>query len=97
MFRDKGRVVSETSYRRSSEALHAEIGEDVVALHVRLGNCFGMEQVTADVWRLLEQEMSLTELCARLVELYEVDAETCRAEVGQLLGIMEKEGLLKQA
>ena len=84
-----------TLYRRSPEALHANVGEDIVALHVRKGRCFGMEHVTADVWRYLEQASSLDQICSRLVDEYEVDPETCRAEVGELLGMMQKEGLVE--
>ena len=82
-------------YQRSPEALHANVGDDVVALHVQNGHCFGMEHVTADVWRYLEQPASLDQICSRLLVEYEVDAETCHAEVRELLATMHREGLVE--
>ena len=82
-------------YQRSPQALHANVGDDVVALHVQNGRCFGMEHVTADVWRYLEQPASLDQICSRLLAEYEVDAETCHAEVRELLETMHREGLVE--
>ena len=82
-------------YKRSSEALFAEVAGDVVALHVQKGRSYGMEKVTASVWRLLEQPSDLDSICERLMLEYEVDAETCRREVGQLIELFEQEGLVE--
>jgi len=87
--------MSETRYRRSAEALHANVGDDIVALHVRNGRCFGMENVTADVWRHLDEDLSLDQICSRLLAEYEVDAGTCRSEVAELLTLMQQEGLVE--
>ena len=87
--------MSDIQFRRSQEALHADVGEDIVALHVRNGRCFGMEHVTADVWRYLEQPASLDQICSRLLAEYEIDAETCHSEVGELLKTMQQEGLIE--
>ena len=82
-------------YQRSPQALHANVGDDVVALHVQNGRCFGMEHVTADVWRYLEQPASLDQICSRLLAEYEVDTQTCRAEVVELLETMQRAGLVE--
>ena len=82
-------------YKRSSDALFAEVAGDVVALHVQRGRSYGMEKVTASVWRLLEQPSDLETICEQLEREYEVDAETCRREVGQLIELFEQEGLVE--
>ena len=82
-------------YRRSTDAIHAAIGEDFVALQVKRGQCFGMENVTADVWKFLEDEPTLAEICDRLHEAYDVDEATCRADVERLLVLMTDEGLVE--
>ena len=89
--------MGEKRFRRSPQALHAAIGDDVVALQAQRGSCFGLENVTAEVWRLLEQEPTLQELCDRLVEEYEVDPLVCRSEVASLLEAMREEGLVELA
>jgi hypothetical protein len=84
-------------YRRSEQALSAEVGDDVVALHIAKGHCYGMEKVAAEVWNLLEQPASIEQLCAGLVERYEVEPERCRSEVVDLLRQFEQEGLVERA
>lgn len=89
--------MSEAVYKRSDEAIFSEIGGDVVALHVRRGQCYGMEAVTAAVWGLLAEPADLSTICAQLAERYEVDADTCRVEVSRLLDQLQEEGLIEQA
>lgn len=87
--------LEESLFSRSDEALFAEVGEDVLALHVANGRCHGMERVAADVWRMLDQPVSLAEICGRLVADYEVEPDECRRDVGALLQSMIAEGLVK--
>ena len=84
-------------YRRSNQALHSEIAGDVVALHIDRGECFGMENVTAEVWRLLAEPNDLAGICAALTDGYDVSQEQCREEVGQLLADMVAAGLVEAA
>lgn len=85
------------TYRRSEHALFADVGDDVVALHVAKGNCYGMENVAAEVWNMLEKPASLDQLCARLLERFEVEPETCRRDVANLLQQLQQEGLIEAA
>ena len=82
-------------FKRSSDALSAEVADDVVALHVQRGSSYGMEKVTADIWRLLETPADLDTICKQLAQRYEVDDETCRREVGQLISVFQQEGLVE--
>ena len=83
------------TYERSSQALFADVGDDVVALHVANGNCYGMEAAAAAVWGLLEQPTNLERLCDTLVQRYAVSPDTCRVEVERLLDQLEREGLVE--
>ena len=89
--------MTDVRYRRSPGALHANVGDDVVALHVPNGRCFGMEHVTADVWRYLDPPSGLDQICSKLLEEYDVDPETCRKDVEDLLKVMQQEGLVEAA
>lgn len=84
-----------TIYRRTAEALSSEVGSDFVAIHVERGQCFGMEKVSAAIWRMLEQPLDQATLSARLVERYEVGPEECRAEVARFLDQLTAEGLVE--
>lgn len=79
---------------RSNDAIFSEVGADIVALNISGGFAYGMEKVTADVWRLLEQPQDLVSICNQLVADYEVDPAECRDDVQRLLDQFLKEGLI---
>jgi len=89
--------MNETRYRRSEQALSADVGDDVVALHVANGACYGMEKVASDVWQLLDKPTGLDAICQEIVGRYEVDPDVCHAEVGQLIDELVREGLVEVA
>lgn len=84
-----------TRYRRSPQALSAEVGDDIVALQAERGFAFGLEGVTAAVWQLLDQPRSEDEIVAALLADYDVAESQCRADVAELLGKMRDEGLIE--
>ena len=83
-------------YKLSDKALFTAVGEDIVALNVNDGQCYGMEKVTAAVWRLLDTPMSMDQICDRLVALYAVEPDVCRADVERLFGQLRSEGLIEE-
>lgn len=90
-------VVSERRFRRSDDAIHGDVGDDVVALHIPNGRCYGMEEVTASVWKILARPSTIGDICATLEAEYEVGGEECRADVSELLGQLVAEGLVEVA
>lgn len=82
-------------YKRSEQALHSEVGTDVVALHIDRGQCYGMEDVTADVWRMLAEPSDLDTICEQLQERYDVNPDVCRDDIATLLVQMQAEGLIE--
>lgn len=82
-------------YKRSEKAIFTEVGSDIVALHVERGHCYGLEKVTAAVWKLLAEPASLDEICRHLIGAYEVDPKVCRADVERLIGQFRNEGLIE--
>ena len=82
-------------YKRSGDALFAQVADDFVALHVERGHSYGMEKVTAAVWRLLEEPTDIESICAQLMRQYDVDEQTCRTDVQRLVQQLEDEGLVE--
>ncbi|WP_037501116.1 PqqD family protein [Sphingomonas jaspsi] len=82
---------------RDDRVLFSEIGDDIVALDVGRGQCFGMEDVSATVWRLLAVPTSLDSLCEELMAAYDVDPDICRRDVAELIERLRAEGLVVTA
>ena len=81
----KQRGMSAMLYSRAAPLLEAEIDDEIVALDRDQGEVFGFNLVASDVWRLLEQPLSLGDLCAELEQRYEVAPDQCAREITELL------------
>jgi hypothetical protein len=82
---------------RSSTALAASVDGETVMLDPTTSRYFGLEATGARIWELLETPKSQEQLVAALIEEYEVEPETCRAEVSQFLEVLDAAGLLAPA
>jgi hypothetical protein len=82
------------TYRRATELMEAEVGDELVALQPDLGVCFGFNNVATEVWKQLETPKSFDELKNHLLAGYEVDEQRCSSELQQLLAQMGEQGLV---
>lgn len=82
-------------YVRAKELLEAELGEELVALDVEGGHCFGFNSVAADIWRMLDRPLEFETIHLALTDLYDVDPDECSAELRSCLADLEARGLVK--
>jgi hypothetical protein len=90
------RISDDTLFARATSLLEAEVDDELVALDVKLGKCFGFNPVATSTWKLLAQTRSFAELRRELMEEYEVNAERCTEELAALLHELVETGLAKQ-
>lgn len=81
--------------RRASELIEAEVDGELVALHVDSGTCYGFNGTATRIWALVEQPKSVGQIRDVLLEEYEVDADTCQAQLIELLGELESDRLIE--
>ena len=84
-----------TRYVRAKELLEAELGDDLVALDVDGGDCFGFNSVAADIWSLLDQPRNFNALQQALMDQYDVDPGECSAELQNCLADLVNQGLVR--
>lgn len=70
---------------RNGDWLAAKVGDELVMMSAAKGNYIGLSAVGARIWELIETPRTAESLCAALVEEYDVDPATCRAEVESFL------------
>ena len=87
--------MAELEYERAADLLEAELGDEMVALSVEDGNCFGFNTVAASVWRALEVPRSLIELKNSLLDEFEVSPDQCDSELQELLGDLVEKKLVR--
>jgi coenzyme PQQ synthesis protein D (PqqD) len=78
----------------SADIAASEFGDELVVLDLRDGVYYGLEDVGARVWRLVQRPVSVLELREALVAEYEVDQDRCERDVLTLVGELAAKGLV---
>jgi hypothetical protein len=77
--------------------VEAEVDDEILALNIDQGTCFGMNRVGSRIWNLLANPIRISDLCAALLAQYRVDPDTCERQVIDLLEELRAEGLIATA
>jgi hypothetical protein len=85
---------SNATYHRRGEVLEAEVGDELVALDVAAGDCFGFNEVARTVWRALAVPKSFEELRDGLLAEYDIGHEQCSIELQALLDDLVEKKLI---
>jgi hypothetical protein len=80
---------------RRDAIIDAKIDDEIVALSIEHGTCYGMNPVGTRIWTLLASPIRICDLCAVLLAEYRVDPEVCERQVLDLLEELRAEGLIK--
>lgn len=79
---------------RSSAPLTAAVDGEIVMLNPSTSDYYGLTGVGARIWELCAEPQTIDGLVVVLVDEYEVDAETCAAEVRAFVADLESSGLI---
>ena len=66
-------------------------------MSVAAGRYYGLNAVASRIWELLDSPKTIAQLCAQLSEEFEVDAQTCEAEVLKFVQDLIDNGLVHEA
>jgi len=81
-------------YVLSPDAACAVVEDGAVVLHMRTKRYFSLNETGAAIWRMLEDDVALAEIPARLVALYDVDAAAAADALTRLLEELATEELI---
>ncbi|GAB5447446.1 PqqD family protein [Gymnodinialimonas sp.] len=71
------KISVETVVARKGDIVVAPLGDEIVTMSMATDSYNVINPVGTDIWRLLEEPMSVAAICAALQEDYEIDDETC--------------------
>lgn len=81
--------------RNEAGFLVSELGNEIVMMNTRTGDYIGLNEVSADIWKLLEQPVKTEDLISNLTKRYEVDKEICETETIACLNNMLTQNLIQ--
>ena len=77
-----------------AQVMARQVGEEIVILDLAGGSYFGLDPVGARIWELMGKGKTLAEICATMLEEYEVTAEQLQGDVIKLAGELAERGLV---
>ena len=81
--------------KRSEQQTSADMPGEAVILNPVTGTYFGLDEVGARVWELIETPRTVAELCAAIGDEYEVEAKQCEHDLHRLLHELCEAGLVE--
>ncbi len=72
-----------------------ELGDEIVVANLDTGIYFSLNEVAARIWALLQDSESINAVVTEMMDEYDIDEETIRADVMTLLHHFEENGLMK--
>lgn len=79
----------------SKSQVSNRLGDEVAILELDKGVYFGLNPNGARVWEMLQAETMVQSLLDAVVAEYDVDAETARADLVELLEKLREQGLIE--
>jgi len=84
-----------TVVARRDGFIEAEIDDEVVALSIEHGTCYGLNRAGSRIWNLLASPARIGDLTATLLTEYKVAPDVCEREVLDLLEELRVEGMIE--
>jgi hypothetical protein len=79
----------------SKEQVFSDLGGEAVVLSLKSGVYYGLDEVGAHIWDLIQTPRRVSEVCDLLLEEYDVEPDNCEHDVIALLLSLASEGLIE--
>ena len=85
----------DTLVTQADDVISAEIEDEIVMLRLESDAYYHTDDIGAEIWRRIAEPTTVRALCEQLLELYEVEPETCQADVLAFLQEAHSEGTVR--
>ena len=66
---------------RNLEIISTKIDDETVMMDTNFEHYFGIKEVGARIWEILEHPTTLDELCEKLISEFDVSGEQCKQDI----------------
>jgi hypothetical protein len=79
----------------AAQQVSADLADEAVVLNLASGTYYGLNEVGARVWQLVQEPRTVTSICLVLVDEFDVTLEDCERDVLAILGEMRAQALVE--
>jgi hypothetical protein len=96
MYQIMARVITKSCVvSRGNGQISSAVGDRIVILNLEDGAYYGLSEVGARVWHLIEEPVLVETIWRQILEEYNVDADQCLLDLVTLLQDMESKKLVE--
>ena len=77
------------------EVAAREVGDGAVLVNMSSGGCFELNRIGFEIWMVLQQKTTISDICEALAGRYPVPGEVLRSDVQDLLDSLVRAGLVE--
>lgn len=85
----------DTVIQRNKNIVSNEIDGETVMMDDSFSRYFGLKEVGTSIWRLLETNHSVKEVCERLTDEYDVSFDQCLEDVMPFLEALHEQKMIE--
>ena len=79
----------------AGDVLASELGAEYVLLNLNNGTYYGLEDVGSEIWKMLQNPVTVDDICSALIKTFEVEPVRCRRDIMKLLVELLTHGLIE--
>lgn len=95
MTRTNPTITLETTIVAIPDQVSSDLQGEAVILSLRDGTYYGLNEVGARIWRLIQQPIAVRTICATLLEEYDVEPAQCERDLLTLLDDLAAHNLIE--
>jgi len=81
--------------KKISDQVSCDMAGEAIVLNMKSGVYFGMDEVGALIWSLLEKPRTIGEIRDAILEEYDVDSDSCDRDLMSFLDSLQTAGLVE--
>jgi hypothetical protein len=79
----------------TADQVSSKLGDEAVILNIKTGIYFGLNEVGARIWNLIQEPVTVERVIHALLDEYDVDPEQCQDEVLNLVNDLNNAALIE--
>jgi hypothetical protein len=90
----KGGICPSSTVVAIKQQIHCNLNGEAVILDLSNGTYYGLDEIGAQIWAMIQEPRAITEIVDTLLEEYEVERDQCERDLLALLRELASRGLV---
>ncbi len=88
-------ITAETTISRNPDIIHTDMDGETVMMSIEQGEYYGLDKTATAIWELLESDLTVSDICEKLCEKYDVEAQQCQSDTIPFIQDMAEHNVIK--